>query len=241
VLAPARRLWSRARPAALAYCRSAPVACVYLSVLVVTTWVLQTSSAQVANRLLLERSTNLHQLARDPVRVLAASAFWLSSTWQLALWAALLLGVVASVERRVGGSRTVAVLAAGHVGATLLTAAGLWLALRADAVEHSVVNARDVGPSYAVFAAAAALVYLLDRRLRAPYAAVLAGYAVAATVVSSTFTDFGHLLAIGIGFACRPLLRGIPPRLGPAGSRLAEFAGSIRRERRWAARDETSA
>jgi Rhomboid-like protein len=108
-------------------------------------------------------------------------------------------------------------------------------------VEHSVVNARDVGPSYAVFAVAAALVYLLDRRLRAPYAAALVGYAVAATVVSSTFTDFGHLIAIGIGFACRPLVRGIPPRLEPAGIRLAALAGSIRRVPPWAPRDETSA
>ena len=226
------RAWLRLRPSALAYLRSARVSCVYLFVLLITTWVLQTSSARIADRLLLERSTNLHQLGRDPVRVLVASAFWLQDTWQLAAWAVLILLVVAPLERRVGTGRTVAIMAIGHVGATLLTAAGLWFALRADAVDHSVVNAKDVGPSYAVLAAAAALCFLLERRLRVPYAAALLGLGVAAVVVSTTFTDFGHLLSILLGFACYPIVRraeerlpalGLPPLPG-RGSRVGRAA-----------------
>jgi rhomboid family protein len=210
--------WDGVAPAVGGYLRTTPVTCVYAFVLLITTWVLQTSSARVANQLLLERSTNLYQLARDPVRVIVESAFWLSSTWQVFPWLALLFAIVAFAERRVGSLRVVGVLAAGHVGATLLTAAGLWLALRADAIERSVVYARDVGPSYAFFAAAAFLTYLLPRRLRAPYAAILLAYGCATAVVSTTFTDFGHLLAIGIGFACYPLLRGVRPRPASVGS-----------------------
>ncbi len=175
----AGRRWRETRPAALAYLRSAPVSGVYLFILLITTWVLQTSSARIANQLLLERSTNLHQLAHDPIRVLVASAFWLDTTWQLVLWVPLVLVIVAPLERMLGSGRTIGVLAAGHIGATLLTAGGLWLALRADAVEHSVANARDVGPSYAFFAAAGCLAVLLEaaaarggarraRRLRRP-------------------------------------------------------------------------
>lgn len=216
----AGRRWRETRPAALAYLRSAPVSGVYLFILLITTWVLQTSSARIANQLLLERSTNLNQLAHDPIRVLVASAFWLDKTWQLVLWVPLVLVIVAPLERRLGSGRTIGVLAAGHVGATLLTAGGLWLALRADAVEHSVANARDVGPSYAFFAAAGCLAVLLKRRLRVAALVALVGFGVLAVIVSTTFTGFGHLLAIAIGLVCGLVLhraRRDPARSGSAG------------------------
>ena len=73
--------------------------------LLITAWVLQTSSAQVAERLVLERSTNLHHLARDPVRVLVASAFWVDSAWQMLPWAALFTIVLAPAERWLGTLR----------------------------------------------------------------------------------------------------------------------------------------
>ena len=219
----AGRRWQEARPVAIGYLRSAPVSSVYLFILLITTWVLQTSSAQIANQLLLERSTNLRQLARDPIRVLVASAFWLETTWQLLAWALLVLVIVVPLERRLGSGRTIGVLATGHIGATLLTAAGLWLALRADAVEHSVTNAKDVGPSYAFFAAAGCLAFLLERRLRLWAVAALAGYAVLMVVVSTTFTDFGHLLAIAIGLACAPFT---PPARARRARRGSEPGGS---------------
>ena len=118
--------WRRFEPRARAYVRSAPGTYVYLFVLLITTWVLQTSSATIARQLLLERSTNLHQLAHDPVRVLFASAFWVSSAWELLAWVALFTLVVAPVEHWIGTARTAAAFFAGHLGATLLTAAGLW-------------------------------------------------------------------------------------------------------------------
>jgi len=205
-LSRVRPRWLRARAIAFGYVRSAPATYAYLFVLLITSWVLQTSSAAVANRLLLERSTNLHHLARDPVRVLFASAFWLPSGGQFFLWLLLLSLVAAPFERRLGARRTIAVFAVGHVFATLLTALGLWVALRVDAVEHSVVNARDVGASYGFFALAGCLGFLVDRRLRTGYLAALVGFVVALAAVSATFTDFGHLLAVALGLACYPLI-----------------------------------
>lgn len=196
---------------------STPVAAAYALVLLITTCVLQIVGPHTANELLLARSTNLYHLARDPVRVLISSAFWVSEPEDLFFAAAVLLLAVAPVERRVGSLRTIAVLAVGHVGATLLTAAGLWLALRADVVGRDVVHARDVGPSYALVAVAAFLVFLLDRRLRPAYAAALIVVAVALVAVSGTFTDFGHLLAILCGLACYPLARHRTSRLPPIG------------------------
>jgi hypothetical protein len=223
-LAGLRRDSKRLRLAALAYGRSAPVSSIYLIVLLVTTLVLQTSTAGTANSLLGELSTNLHHLAQDPVRVLVTSAFWVSSAWQIFFVAPMLLLVVAPLERRIGGSKTIAVLVLGHVGATLVTAVGLWVGVRTGVVDPSVADAQDVGPSYALFAAAACLGFVLERRLRLSYFAALIGYAVWNVFASTTFTDFGHLLSIGFGLACYPLVRSAHPQLPPVGNRLAELA-----------------
>ena len=198
---------------ARAYARSAPGTYVYLFVLLITAWVLQTSSTQVARKLVLERSTNLHHLATDPVRVLVSSAFWVSAAWEVLPWAVLFTLVLAPAERWLGTRRWAAVFAAGHIGATLLTAAGLWVAIRADAVDESVSRSADVGVSYGFLAVAAMLLYRLPRRWRLPYGVVLAVYIVAALFIRGTFTDAGHLLALAIGFACYPLGRSRPTAL----------------------------
>jgi hypothetical protein len=223
VLADARRRWERLRLAGLAYARSAPVSSIYLIVLLITTLVLQTSTAGTANSLLGELSTNLHHLAQDPVRVLVTSAFWLSSAWEIFFVAPMLLFIVAPLERRIGGSKTLAVLALGHVAATLVTAVGLWVGIRTGAVDASIADAQDVGPSYALFAATACLGFLLERRLRLPYFGALLGYAIWNVAASTTFTDFGHLFSIGLGLACYPLVRSAQPQLPPVGSRLAKL------------------
>lgn len=207
-LQPVQRWWVEARPRLVAWVRSAPATYGYLAVLFVTTWVLSSASGRLTGRLLLAQSTNLHQLARDPVRVLISSAFWLSGTVSLLVWATLLTLVLAPVERRIGSWRLGIVFAIGHVGATLLTAAGLWTALRLDTVERSVVNARDVGASYGFLAIAAAMTYLLAPRLRVGYAVLLLVSVAAAATVSHTFTDFGHLLSVLLGFGCYRLVRG---------------------------------
>lgn len=189
------------------YIRSAPATFAYLLVLVVTTWVLATVTAPVANRLLLESSTNLDRLGRDPIHVLVASAFWVGGWSSLALWAILFAAVVAPVERRLGSGRTIGIFAAGHVGATLVVAVGLRIALGLDAVDRSVVHARDVGASYGFFAVAAVAALLIRGRLRVlgvtPLLAVLA----VSTALDPDFTAFGHLAAAAIGAAAYALVR----------------------------------
>ena len=206
-LAPVRRVWRCWAPRVIAYIRSAPGTYAYLFVLLVTTWVLQTSSSTIANQLLLERSTNLHQLARDPVRVLFSSAFWVSSGLELFGWLVLFSVIVAQVERWVGTARTALVFFLGHVGATLLTALGLWVALRYDVVESTVVNETDVGASYGFAAVAAVLSYRLRGRPRLLYMAVLVAYVGVSLAVDRSFTNWGHLVALAIGFASYPIVR----------------------------------
>lgn len=186
---------------------SAPVTVGYLSILVATTAVLASSSAQRDNQLLLAVSTNLHQLAHVPVRVLVASAFWTGGWRDLAWWTVLFLAIVAPVERRLGWRPTAATFAAGHIGATLVVAVGLWSGVRLGAVNPADVYARDVGASYGFFAIAAFAAYLLAPRLRLPYLFVIVGYLVAKAALFHTFTEFGHLAAVAIGLACYPLAR----------------------------------
>jgi hypothetical protein len=190
---------------------SAPVTFAYLFVLAATTADLSSSSAPSDERLLAELSTNLHQLARVPVRVLVASAFWTSGWGELFVWTALFAAILAPVERRLGWRRMTVTFAAGHVGATMIVAAGLWIGLQLAAVDPAVASARDVGVSYGFYAVAAFAAYLLSHRLRICYLAALIGYQLAAAALSHTFTDFGHLTAVTIGLACYPLVRFEPP------------------------------
>jgi hypothetical protein len=205
-LDPLRKRWRPWEHRAVGYIRSAPFTYVFLFILLITTWVYQTSRPSVARSLLLERSTNLHQLGQDPARVLVASAFWLSGSWELFVWLVLFSLVLAPVERWIGSARTALAFAAGHVGATLLTAAGLWLAIRYEVIGSYVEHTIDVGVSYGFFAVAAVLAYHLSGRMRAIYLAVLIGYLVVNAAVARDFTDFGHLAAFGIGLSMGPLV-----------------------------------
>jgi len=205
-LDPWRKRWRPWERRIADYVRSAPFTYVFLFVLLITTWVYNTSRPSVARTLLLERSTNLHQLGHDPIRVLVASAFWLSSSWELFVWLVLFSLVLAPVERWIGSARTSLVFAAGHAGATLLTAAGLWLAIRYEVVGAYVEHATDVGVSYGFFAVAAVLIWRLSGRLQAFCAAILIGYLGVAASVFHGFTDFGHLAAFAIGLSLAPLV-----------------------------------
>ena len=199
--------WRRFEPRARTYVRCAPGTYGYLFVLLITTWVLQTSSTTIARQLLLERSTNLHQLAHDPVRVLFASAFWVSGAWELLAWLGLFTLAVAPVEHWIGTARTAAAFFAGHLGATLVTAAGLWAAIGAGLVSASLTNTADIGASYGFLSVAALLTYRLESKRRALYAAVLVGIVAAALALDPSVTSVGHMLALAIGFASYPLVR----------------------------------
>jgi hypothetical protein len=207
----------------------APLAYAYLGVLCLTTLALAGAGKRFADRMLLAESTNLRHLAHDPLRVLVGSAFWLSGPHDLLVAAAAIVAVLARVERRIGMRRTAAIFVVGHLGATLAIAAGLWLALRLDAVERSVVNAQDVGASYGLLAVAAAGVYLLPRALRGWYAAALLGVVVGLVTLSTSFTNFGHVAAVLLGFASARLVRvpTPPPVAVPPPSRRVRGDGGL--------------
>ncbi|HUX65741.1 MAG TPA: rhomboid family intramembrane serine protease [archaeon] len=197
-----RRHWHHWTPKVKAYIRSAPGTFTYLFVLMITTWVLQTSSSRIADQLLLARSTNLRHLLRDPTRVLFASAFWVSSSQELLFAIILFASIAAQVERWLGTSRTIIFFFIGHVGATLLVALWLWESVHFTDLATPVTNAQDVGASYGFLALAAVLAYRISfpkRWLYMVFGCAVVGINLA---VQPSFTNWGHLLALGIGFAC---------------------------------------
>jgi hypothetical protein len=199
------------------YALSAPGTVAYFLSLLMTTVVLRTSSAGVAHRLLVEQSTNLHNLRTYPVQVLFTSAFWLDSGQ---LWPALLPLVVflAPLERWLGTARWAAVFALGHVGATLITAVMLWFDTDYGRSNPALLRAVDVGISYGCYAVAGALTYRLPRRWRPWYAGALVVFFVARLLLSQTFTDVGHVNALLIGFGCYLLVRRRMPAPGTPGT-----------------------
>jgi len=196
--------WHTRRPALMAFVRASPATFIYLAILTVTTWVLAGTNAGVVAALLESQSTNLHHLTSDPVRVLVRSAFWLSG-YELLFWAAVFLVVLAPAERWLGTKRWLLVFASGHVGATLVTSLGIWLAIRAGAAPHSLENVVDVGVSYGFAALAAVASYRLAARPRVLWAGGLIVYAVGGILIDRDFTAYGHAVALVIGFALYPL------------------------------------
>jgi hypothetical protein len=199
-------VWQVHRPALVRFVRGSPATFTYLAILTVTTWVLAGSSPKVVAALLEEQSTNLHHLTRDPVRVLIRSAFWLSG-YELLFWAALFLVVLAPAERWLGTTRWLVAFASGHVGATLLTSLGIWLAIRAGAAPARLENVVDVGVSYGFGAVAALFTYRLASRWRGVWAGGLIAYAIGGILINRDFTAYGHAAALLIGFALYPLTR----------------------------------
>ena len=223
------RAWKRVEPTLGWYVRSSPATFIYLGIVVVTTWVLVGLDPSLAKAVLSAHSSNLAHLRTDPLRVLIRSAFWVDS-YALLPWVALFAVLLAPAERWLGTKRWLIAFVTGHIGATLLTALGLWAAIGVGLVGRGLENSIDVGVSYGFATIAALFTYRLAGRLRVWWAGTLIAVVVAGAVIGHTFTDFGHLFAVAIGFALWPLTRepdrGVEPgRDTPRGIWLSDGVG----------------
>ncbi|WP_327249465.1 rhomboid-like protein [Streptomyces sp. NBC_01320] len=194
--------------------RSAPGTYIWLAILFVTTVVVHQMSPDFEEDFLRQHSTNIHELVRDPVRVLISSAFWIDGGKWFPY--AFLFNVFhAPAERWLGTLRWFAVAALAHVLATLVSEGVLAWAVRHGQAPVSAVNTLDVGVSYALAGVAAVLTYHAPQPWRYAYLfAVVVVYGIP-LLTGRTFTDLGHITAVLIGLACYPLTRGRtepPPR-----------------------------
>ncbi|WP_033416076.1 rhomboid-like protein [Streptomyces canus] len=190
-----------------AYVRSAPGTYVWLAVLFVTTVALHHMSPEFEVQFLRQRSTNIHELSSNPLRVLVSSAMWIDSGHWLP-YVVLYSLFHAPAERWLGTARWLAVCAAAHVLATLISEGALLWGIRHGMAPASAVNTLDIGVSYALAGVVAVLVYRIPSPWRYVYGfVVLVVYAVP-LVTGRTFTDLGHFTSALIGFGCWPLVAG---------------------------------
>lgn len=180
----------------------------YIAIVAVTTLWASAADDRLALAALRTASTNLHGLSHQPVTVLVSSAMWAEpGGWRgyLAFLAAAVL-VLAPVERRLGTGRSLIAFTAGHAGATLISAAGLWLAIEVGRADRSLSRAVDVGWSYGTLTVAAVATGLAPARARWWWAAVLVALCAVGLARQPDVTGVGHALSVAIGFALGPSL-----------------------------------
>ncbi|MEY2247495.1 rhomboid-like protein [Streptomyces sp. SAS_267] len=189
------------------YVRGAPGTYIWLTILFVTTVALHHMSPDFEEDFLRQRSTNIHELSNNPVRVLFASAMWIDGGHWIP-YAVLYTVFQAPAERWLGTARWLAVNAAAHVLSTLVSEGALLWAIKHGVAPQSAVDTLDVGVSYALAGVVGVLTYRIAAPWRYAYlVAVLAAYGIP-FMIERTFTDLGHFTSVLIGLACYPLTRG---------------------------------
>ena len=127
---------------------SAPLTYGWLSVLLITTIIQRRLlTKRQYHAVVLDSSTNIRHLLKDPLEVLIYSLFWIDGKYW-APYLVLFTLFLAPAERWLGQLRWLSVGLTAHVGATYISEGLLSLAIRYHAAPQRLVHARDIGVSY---------------------------------------------------------------------------------------------
>ncbi len=172
-----------------------PLGAVYAGGVQLGAYALERMGREERERLLRECSTNVDNLAAGRWETLLTSALVVEEPMPLP-YALLLVAVLGYAEYAYGAWWTAAVFLFGHATATLL----VYGALRRTS-DPRTRRALDVGTSYGFNAVLGALTSALPRGAVRTAARVGLVALAAAPVVKRgrTFTDAGHLAALGVG------------------------------------------
>ena len=149
-------------------------------------------------------STNLHNLAHGRVTTLVGSAF-VDGGSAVVAWLPGLVCLLALSELAWRGRGMLLAFAVGHVGATLIVAAGLAAAVETRWLPASVARASDVGISYGAAGVLGALTAAIPPHWRPAWAGWWIGTAVAAAPAAG-FTGVGHVVALLLGMGLSAFL-----------------------------------
>jgi hypothetical protein len=170
----------------------------YAVILFGVTTTLSVLGPTAADRVIRHASTNLHNLNRGHVGTLLDSAFVVDAGAPY-LWLPGLICLMGVAELFWRSGRLVVAFAVGHIGATLLVAAGLAAALKLAWLPVDITRAEDVGMSYGATAVLGTLTGAVPRRWRATWIGWWLAVGVAVVGLSSDFTDVGHAVALALG------------------------------------------
>jgi hypothetical protein len=182
---------------------SAPLTYSWLAALLVTTLVRRyLLTTRESRTVVVDGSTNIHHLLRDPLEALIDSLLWIDGrhwTPYLVLFTLFL----APAEHWLGHLRWITVGLSAHVGATYVSEGLLDLAIDFHQAPHKLVYAEDIGVSYFLVGVMAVLTYHIARPWRWGYLAILLlifGYPISRIQLDDpNFTAIGHFAALLIG------------------------------------------
>ena len=175
------------------------VTLVYAAALAAVAIALVDLGPRIQEKVIRHASTNLHNLEHGRIGTLIGSAF-VNEAGPIYIWLPGLVALLALGELLWESRRLVIAFVAGHIGATLIVAAGLAAAIAAGLLSRSVADAADVGMSYGAVAVLGTFTAAITRPWRAAWAGWWLTIAVASTVISGgEFTNAGHLIALMIG------------------------------------------
>ena len=197
----------------------------YAVILTSITIVLMELGPKVQDRVIRHTSTNLHNLSHGHFGTLVGSAFVVDAG-PIYIWLPGLVCLLAVAELLWRSGRLLATFAIGHIGATLLVAAGLLTAVEMGWLPWSVSLATDVGMSYGAAAVLGSLTAAIPRRWRPAWIGWLLAVGVAVVAVGRDFTDVGHAVALALGMLVSLRFSG-PVRWTPARLVLLGVGGAF--------------
>jgi hypothetical protein len=146
-------------------------------------------------------STNVHNLAHDPVGCLVASAFFAAGG--LGVWPGLIALTMFGANGALGNWRTAVTCAAGNIIGSLVSEGILWYQIAHGTMPASDRFILDVGPSYVVVAAIAVALIWGSWLARAAAAVAFAALIFVGDIFSGltqlTVTPVGHATALFVG------------------------------------------
>jgi len=170
----------------------------YAVILIGVTTTLSVLGPTAADRVIRHASTNLHNLNHGHVGTLLGSAFVVDAG-ALYLWLPGLVCLMGVAELLWRSARLVVAFAVGHIGATLLVAAGLAAAVKLAWLPVAITRAEDVGMSYGATAVLGTLTGAVPRRWRSTWVGWWLAVGAAVVWLSGDFTDVGHAVALALG------------------------------------------
>lgn len=154
---------------------------------------------RVQDHVIRHSSTNLHNLGEGRIGTLISSAF-INPVDSIQIWLPGVVAVLALGELLWHSRRLLMAFAVGHIGATLIVAGGLAVALALGLQSRSIADVADVGMSYGTVGVLGTFTAAIPQRWRAAWTGWWLAVASASVVFSGgDFTTCGHALALILG------------------------------------------
>ena len=153
---------------------------------------------QVHQHLSRDTSTHLYSLAGGYLGTLWRGAFLIGDGPPY-FWLPCLACLLALAELHFRSLRLTVVFAVGHVGSTLLVAAGLAAAVGRDWSPMFVTHASDVGMSYGALAVLGALTGAISRRWRPAWAGWWVSAGLGTAVTGGDISAAGYVISLLLG------------------------------------------